>query len=170
MEYSKEFVTAVVLGKDLVPRQVKKSEFSCFSVSLFYTKAPCFLSERSQFTFVSFSYLPIFNPRLACPYFPSYLYCCVFYLNSFIDVLHTSVLAYPSPISQLPVLLKKVNILIPQLCSLWHLASICHLLSYLCCHLHICALSQVTSSEPSYTCELSPGYIFRVIFHLCTVS
>lgn len=37
MEYSKEFVTAVVLGKDLVPRQVEKCLNSlknlCCSVS-----------------------------------------------------------------------------------------------------------------------------------------
>lgn len=45
-----------------------------------------------------------------------------------------------------------------------------HLLSYLCCHLYICTFSQVTSPEPSYTCELSPGYIFRAISHLYTLS
>lgn len=32
MEYSKEFVTAVVLGKDLVPRQVEKSPNSLMSI------------------------------------------------------------------------------------------------------------------------------------------
>lgn len=40
MEYSKEFVTAVVLGKDLVPRQVEKCPNSlmstCCSVPVTY--------------------------------------------------------------------------------------------------------------------------------------
>lgn len=106
---------------------------------------------------------------LACPSLPSYLFCCIFYLDPYIDVSHTCVLAYPFFISQLPIWLKKVNILIPQLCLLWYLTYLYHL-SYLCCHLHICTFSQVTSSESSYTCELSPGYIFCAISHLCTVS
>lgn len=48
MEYSKEFVTAVVLGKDLVPRQVEKCPNFLIKYLLFSTKVTRFLSETPR--------------------------------------------------------------------------------------------------------------------------
>lgn len=76
MEYSKEFVTAVVLGKDLVPRQVKKPGASNFSkqfpchvpkLSVSYLKAPCF------------PLFPIYQILMCFLLIPLFLVACVFH-------------------------------------------------------------------------------------------
>lgn len=51
MEYSKEFVTAVVLGKDLVPRQVEKWLNFLRNICSFKPKSP--FSYQKHLNFVS---------------------------------------------------------------------------------------------------------------------
>lgn len=140
--------------------------FPCFSS--FYTKAfiPHLLSKGSQFTSVLFSHLSILMCFLLVPLF---LVTCfaVTFTWTYTLMYHIPVYWHiPSLLSQLPVWLKKVNILIPQLCLLWYLTYLYHL-SYLCCHWHICTFSQVTSPESSYICE-SVSWLY-LLCHLPSV-
>lgn len=75
MEYSKEFVTAVVLGKDLVPRQVEKCLNSMMNIC-------CFVPNHLfpvQNTWIICLQLPHFPVLLLFPvYLPDSLCHCVF--------------------------------------------------------------------------------------------
>lgn len=131
--------------------------------------ALCFLFESFPVCICFlFSHLPILMCLLLIPLF---LFTCTAVSLTWTHTLmhHILVSWHILPLSLLLIKLRKMNILIPQVYSLWHLTHLYHLLSYLCCHLYICTLSQVTSPDPSYTCELSPGCICCAISHLCTI-
>lgn len=82
MEYSKEFVTAVVLGKDLVPRQVEKCLNSLMNLRcsvpnhLFPVQNTWIVSVSSFLIFLSFYY----------SLFISLIPCFMFFLDTFVGV------------------------------------------------------------------------------------
>lgn len=59
MEYSKEFVTAVVLGKDLVPRQVEKCLNFLMSFCCSMPKSPVSYQKHLGHICLQFPHLPV---------------------------------------------------------------------------------------------------------------
>ena len=56
MEYSKEFVTAVVLGKDLVPRQVEKCPNFLINFCFSVPKSPVSFQKHPDHTCLVYSF------------------------------------------------------------------------------------------------------------------
>lgn len=59
MEYSKEFVTAVVLGKDLVPRQVEKCLYFLMSICCSIPKSPVSYQKHLDHLCLQVPHLPV---------------------------------------------------------------------------------------------------------------
>lgn len=144
MEYSKEFVTAVVLGKDLVPRQVEKWLNFLMNICCSKPKSPFSYQKHLNYICLQFPHLPCV--LLTC--LPTYLHLlpghlCWCFTHLFIGISHPVCVKekgeYDCPIS-VTVFIVVCDVLLPSsFLPVLSQTSLCSALNSVSCHL-VCAV------------------------------